>query len=136
MLYKTLHICSTYECKCYYSFIQFLMKHLYVLMSWPVDMDLLWIKSLSFVSVFCSANLRCSMIVHIFKDKHKMAGDINSLSLLVNEYFLITGEFDDAFPLNVSIYSKSSNLCNSYHGFDQYQQTIPLFNLHKCSCFI
>ena len=27
--------------------------------------------------------LSCSMIVHIFKDKHKMAGDINSLNLLV-----------------------------------------------------
>ena len=50
------------------------MKHLYVLMSWPEDMDMLWIKILSFVSVFCSANLSCSMIAHIFKDKHKVAG--------------------------------------------------------------
>ena len=37
------------------------------LMSWPEDMDMLWIKFLNFVSVFCSANLSCSMIVHIFK---------------------------------------------------------------------
>ena len=44
-----------------------LLKHLYVLMSWPEDMDMLWVKFLSFVSVFCSANLRCNMIVHIFK---------------------------------------------------------------------
>ena len=59
------------------------MKHLYVLMSRPDDMDMLWIKFLSFLSVFCSVNLSCSMIVHIFKDKHKVAGDINSLNLLV-----------------------------------------------------
>ena len=39
------------------SFKQFFMNHLYVLMSWPEDMDMLWIKFLSFVSVFCSANL-------------------------------------------------------------------------------
>ena len=64
------------------------MKHLYVLMSWPEDMDMLWIKFLSFVSVFCSANLSCSMIVHIFKDKHKVAGDINSLNLLVFYHLL------------------------------------------------
>ena len=43
------------------------MKHLYVLMSWPEDMDMLWIKFLTFVSVFCSSNLSCSMIVHIDK---------------------------------------------------------------------
>ena len=43
------------------------MKHLYVLVSWPEDMDMLWIKFLSFDSVFCSANISCSMIVHIFK---------------------------------------------------------------------
>ena len=43
------------------------MKHLYVLMSWPEEMDMLWIKFLSFVSVFYSANLSCSMIVHIDK---------------------------------------------------------------------
>ena len=56
------------------------MKHLYVLMSWPEDMDMLWIKFLSFVSVFCSGNLSCSMIVHVDK---KLAGDINSLNLLL-----------------------------------------------------
>ena len=59
------------------------MKHLYVLMSWPEDMGMLWIKFFSFVSVFCSANLSCFMIVHIVQDKHKVAGDINSLNLLV-----------------------------------------------------
>ena len=59
------------------------MKHLYVLMSWPEDMDMLWIKFLSFVSVFCYANLSCFMIIHILKDKHKVAGDIHSLNLLV-----------------------------------------------------
>ena len=41
------------------------MKHLYVLMSWPEDMDMLWIKCLSFVSDFSSSNFSCSMIVHI-----------------------------------------------------------------------
>ena len=65
--YQCLYICSTFECKCPYSFIQFFMKHLYVLMSWPEDMDMLLIKFLSFVSVFCSANLSCSMIVYIFR---------------------------------------------------------------------
>ena len=43
------------------------MKHLFVIMSWPEDMDMLWIKFLSFVSVFCSANTSCSIIVHIDK---------------------------------------------------------------------
>ena len=70
-------------------FFTILIKHLYVLMPWPEDMDMLWIKFLSFVSVFCSANLSCSMIVHIFKDKHNVAGDINFLNLLV---FLIPPE--------------------------------------------
>ena len=51
------------------------MKHLYVPMPWPEDMCMLWIKFLSFVSVFCSANFSCSIIFHIFKDKHKVAGD-------------------------------------------------------------
>ena len=37
-------------------FIQFFMKYLHVLMSWPEDMDMLWVKFLSFVSVFCSVN--------------------------------------------------------------------------------
>ena len=65
------------------------MKHLYVLMSWPEDMDMLWIKFLSFVSVFCSMNLSCSMTVHIFKDKHKVVGGINSLNLLVLKWFTL-----------------------------------------------
>ena len=65
--YQCLYSCSTFECKCSYSFIQFFMKHLYVLMSWPEDINMLWINFLSFVSVFCSANLSCSMIVHIDK---------------------------------------------------------------------
>ena len=64
-------------------FYIFFMKHLHALMSWPNDMDMLWIKFLGFVSVFCSANLRCFMIFRIFKDKHKVAGDKNSLNLLV-----------------------------------------------------
>ena len=59
------------------------MNNLYVLMSLPKDMDMLWIKFLRFVFVFCSANLSCFMIVRIFKDKHKSGGDIHSLSLLV-----------------------------------------------------
>ena len=41
-------------------------------MSLPEDMYMLWIKFLSFVSVFCSASLSCSMIVHIDK---KVAGE-------------------------------------------------------------
>ena len=36
-------------------------------MSWPEEMDLLWMKFLSFISVFCSLNFSCSMIVHIDK---------------------------------------------------------------------
>ena len=72
-----------FERKCSYIFVQFFMKHLYVLMSWPEDMDMLWIKFLSIVSFFCSANLTCLMIDHIFKGKHKVAGDIQSLNLLV-----------------------------------------------------
>ena len=43
-----------------------IMKHVFVLMSWPEDMDMLLKKFLSFVSIFCSANLSCS-IVHIDK---------------------------------------------------------------------
>ena len=54
-----------------------------VLMSWPEDMDMFWIKFLSFVSLFCSANLSCFMIAHIFKDKHKVSRNITSLNLLV-----------------------------------------------------
>ena len=57
------------------------MKYLYVLMSWPEDMDMLWIKFLSFVSIFCSANLSCYMIVY---NRQKVAGDIYSLNLLVD----------------------------------------------------
>ena len=48
------------------------MKHLYVLMPWPEDIVMLWIKFLSFISVFCSTNLSCSMIVHI--DKKEAGG--------------------------------------------------------------
>ena len=44
-------------------------------------LKILWIKV--FVSVFFSMILSCSMIVHIFKDKLKVAGDIDSLNLLV-----------------------------------------------------
>ena len=55
-------------------FLQLFMKHLYVLMSWPEDKDMLGIKFLSLESFFCSAYLTCFMIAHIFKDKHKVAG--------------------------------------------------------------
>ena len=56
---------------------------MYVLMSWSEDMAVLWKKFLRFVSFFCSANLSCFMIAHIFKDKHKVVEDINSLNCLV-----------------------------------------------------
>ena len=45
------------------------------------DMGVFWIKFLRVF--FCSANLSCFMRVHIFKHKHKVAGDIYSLPLLV-----------------------------------------------------
>ena len=69
------------------------MKHLYVHMSWPEDMDMVWIKFLSFVSVFWSANLSCFMIDHIFKDKHKMTGDINFLNSLFFMLLLSSADF-------------------------------------------
>ena len=85
-----MYICSIFKCKFSYSFIQFFIKHLYVLMPWPEDMDILWIKFLSFVSVFCLiCELKLFMIVHKFKDKHKVAGDINFLNLLVKVLCLI-----------------------------------------------
>ena len=56
------------------------MKHLYVLMSWPEDIDMLWIKLLNFASFFQFCEL---LSFHIFKDKYKMSGDINYLNLLV-----------------------------------------------------
>ena len=65
--------------------MQFFMKHLYMLMSWPEYMDMLCINFLSFVSCFYSANLSCFVIAHIFKDKHKVSGDINSLNWLVSK---------------------------------------------------
>ena len=52
-------------------------------MSWPEDMDVLWLQFLSFDSFFYSANLSCFMIAHMFKGKHEVAGDINYLNLLV-----------------------------------------------------
>ena len=63
-----------FECKCSYSFILFCMKHLCVFMSWPEDMDMLWINFLRFVVFFCSANLDCLMIAHIFKTNIKWRG--------------------------------------------------------------
>ena len=53
---------------------------LYVFMSWPEDMDRLWIKFFSYVSVFCSANLK---LFHDSPYRQKVEGDINSLNLLV-----------------------------------------------------
>ena len=38
---------------------------------------------ISVLYFFCSANLSCFMIAHIFKDKLQVAGDIHSLNLLV-----------------------------------------------------
>ena len=46
-----------------------------------LDMDMLWIKFLSSVSFFCSANLSCFMIAHIFKDKHKVVGGGHKFSV-------------------------------------------------------
>ena len=34
---------------------------LYMLMSWPADMDMLWLKFLNFASFFFSVNLSCYM---------------------------------------------------------------------------
>ena len=65
------------------------MKPLYVLMSWSEDLDILWINFLTFVSVFCSVKLSCSMIIHIYKDEHKVMGDINSMNLLVLYMFFL-----------------------------------------------
>ena len=79
------------------------MKHLYVLMSWPEDMDMLWTQFLSFVSVFCSATFRCSMIVHNFTDKHKVVGDINSVNLLVR---ILNLSHDVASGSNVMPFNK------------------------------
>ena len=36
-----------------------------------------------FCFCFCSASLSCFMIVHIFKDKHKVAGYMKSLNWVV-----------------------------------------------------
>ena len=58
-------------------------------MSWPENIDMLCIRFLNFVSAFCSVDLSCFMIIHIFKDKHIVAGDINSLNLLVFHAFVI-----------------------------------------------
>ena len=57
--------------------IQFFMKHLYVLMSWPEDMDMLWIK---FLVLFLFWELK---LFHDSSCRQKVAGDINSLNLLV-----------------------------------------------------
>ena len=62
------------------------MKHLYVLMSLPEDMDMLWIKFLSFVSVFCSSNFSCSMIVHTQEVFHVY---LNKFEIAVSHLFLI-----------------------------------------------
>ena len=80
-----------------------------VLMSWPEGMDMLWIKFLSFVSVFCSVNLSCSLIVHIFKDKHQVAVDIHSLNLLVNIFFpFISGQ---SIVLSGNVYKLGGCTC-------------------------
>ena len=71
-------------------------------MSWPEEMDMLWIKFLSFVSVFCSMSLSCYTIVHILKDKHKVAGNINSLNLLVCSFFFLSNENCNFFLSKIS----------------------------------
>ena len=55
---------------------------------------------------FCSANLSCFMIAHIFKDKHKVAGDINSLNLLVDVVILWTNTIEQ---------NKVAKVCDRFH---------------------
>ena len=59
------------------------MKHLYVHMSWPEDMDILWIKILKFCFCFLFWELK---LFHDCSYRQKVAGDINSLNLLVLLY--------------------------------------------------
>ena len=72
-------------------------------LSWPEDMDMLWIKFLSFVSIFCSANSSYFMTVHIFKDKHEVAGDINSMNLLLLFCFTNIIQLMQSFSVNIRI---------------------------------
>ena len=51
--YQCLFFVVPFQRKCSYSFINFLMKHLYLRMSWPEDMDMLWINFLSFFFLPC-----------------------------------------------------------------------------------
>ena len=70
------------------------MKHLYVLMSWPEDMDMLW---------FCFCFLFCELkLFHDGSYRQKVAGDINSLNLLVFEwiFFSFAGIKDTHKSLN------------------------------------
>ena len=65
---KVYHFCSIFHLQCYqylinvfiyvvplsanaHTVLYIFMKHLYMLMSWPEDVDILWIKYLCFVSV-------------------------------------------------------------------------------------
>ena len=63
--------------------MQFFMKHLYhVLMSWPEDMDMLW---------FCFCFLFCKhKLFHDSSYRQIVAGDINSLNLLVFEWIFLS----------------------------------------------
>ena len=72
-------------------------------------------KILKFVSVFCSANLSCFMIFHIFKDKHKVAGDIASLNLLVFHDFVL---FTDFSLLNLSKTTTKNNHLRTSNSLD------------------
>ena len=59
-----------------------IMKHLYVLMSWPKDMDMLW---------FCVCFLFWELkLFHDSSYRQKVAGDINSLNLLVFEWIFLS----------------------------------------------
>ena len=72
-------------------------------LSWPEDMDMFWIKFLSFVSIFCSPNSSYFMIVHIFKDKHKVAGNMNSMNLLLLFSFTNIIQLIHYFSVNIGI---------------------------------
>ena len=63
--------------------IKFFIEHLHVLMSWPEDMDVILINFSLFL--FCelkSNKFPCIIIAHIFKDKHKVIGNIHFLKSL------------------------------------------------------
>ena len=66
------------------------MKHLYVLVSWPENMD----KILKFCFCFLFCELK---LFHDSSYRQKVAGDINSLNLHV--FFKITYDLDTCIEL-------------------------------------